>query len=88
MHPVAFGPVPVQIGTGKNWSGIVNLTGKLMGQQRDSQYHGSRINLSEPALESGDASRVGDRTQIIKNPRKLANELIMVCLVMVGLLLV
>lgn len=88
MHPVIYGPVPVQVGTGKNWSGIVNLTGKLMGRQRDSQYHGSRINLSEPALESGDASRVGDRTQIIKNPRKLANELIMVCLVMVGLLLV
>ena len=88
MHPVACGPVPVQVGTGKNWSGIVNLTGKLMGRQRDSQYHGSRINLSEPALESGDASRVDDRAQKIKNPRKLANELIMVCLVMVGLLLV
>jgi len=59
-----------------------------MGWRRDSRYQGSRIRLPDPVLGSGEASCIHMVAEKKKNPRKIANELIMVCLVMVGLLLV
>lgn len=59
-----------------------------MGWRRDSRYRGSRVGLPDPALGDGDASCIHTMVQKKKHPRKLANELIMVCLVMVGLLLI
>jgi hypothetical protein len=44
--------------------------------------------MTDPVLEDGEASCMQLVAVKDKNPRKLANELIMVCLVMVGLLLI
>ena len=44
--------------------------------------------MTDPVLEGGEASCTHMVSEKKKNPRKLANELIMVCLVMVGLLLI
>ena len=59
-----------------------------MGLRRDSRYQGSRVRLPDPVIGDGETSCIPMMAEKKKNPRKLANELIMVCLVMVGLLLV
>ena len=59
-----------------------------MGWRRDSRYQGSQVRLPDPVLGGDEASCIHMMAEKKKNPRKLANELIMVGLVMVGLLLV